>query len=145
MLSSRAVATGLLGLAVSLPGYAPPTRAEIAARMDIDVADVLETLVAQENRRPLGIDSPVRGEDGEGPTTAEWLGGVDDGYELVEDRLAVEAVLPGLEEREREVLRLRFVEDLPQSQIAARIGCSKMHVSRLLRSTLERLRAEAAG
>lgn len=122
----------------------PPSPREIAERLGIDVADVLETLVAQENRRPLGMDAPIRGADGDGPATAEWLGDEDQGYELVEDRLAVEAVLPGLDEREREVLRLRFVEDLPQAQIAAQIGCSQMHVSRLLRATLARLREEAS-
>jgi RNA polymerase sigma factor (sigma-70 family) len=52
-------------------------------------------------------------------------------------------VLPSLDEREREVLRLRFVDDLPQSRIARRIGCSQMHVSRLLRATLGRLHDEA--
>ena len=52
-------------------------------------------------------------------------------------------MLPNLDEREREVLRLRFVEDLPQSKIAVRIGCSQMHVSRLLRGTLSRLREQA--
>ena len=79
---------------------------------------MLETLVAKQNRRPLGIDTPVSDEDGDGPASAEWLGRDDDAYELVEDRLTVEAVLPSLDEREREVLRLRFIEDLPQSQIA---------------------------
>ena len=121
----------------------PPTPKEIAARLRLDVDDVLETLVARENRRPLGIDTPVRNDDGDGPATAEWLGRTDDGYELVEDRLTVEAVLPNLDQREREVLRMRFIEDLPQSQIARRIGCSQMHVSRTLRSTLEHLRAQA--
>jgi len=121
----------------------PPSPREIGERLGIDVHDVLETLVAQENRRPLGMDAPVHGDDGEGPATAEWLGRDDEGFELVEDRMAVEAVLPGLAPREREVLRLRFVEDLPQAEIARRIGCSQMHVSRLLRATLERLREEA--
>jgi RNA polymerase sigma-B factor len=121
----------------------PPSPREIGARLGIDVHDVLETMVAQENRRPLGMDAPIHSEDGEGPATAEWLGREDAGFELVEDRLAVEAVMPSLGEREREVLRLRFVEDLPQAQIARRIGCSQMHVSRLLRSTLERLREAA--
>jgi RNA polymerase sigma-B factor len=121
----------------------PPSAEELAEKLDIEVDEVVETLVARENRRPVGIDAPVHGEDGEGPTTAEWLGDEDPNYELIEDRIALEAVLPGLDEREREVLRLRFVDDLPQSQIARRIGCSQMHVSRLLRSTLDRLREEA--
>jgi RNA polymerase sigma-B factor len=55
----------------------------------------------------------------------------------------MESVLPSLEDREREVLRLRFVEELPQSEIALRIGCSQMHISRLLRRSLDKLRDEA--
>jgi RNA polymerase sigma-B factor len=121
----------------------PPSPKEIAAHLSMDVDDVLETLAAEENRRPLGLEAHIQGEDGEGPSTPEWVGKVDDGYELVEDRLTVESVLPSLDDREREVLRLRFVEDLPQSKIAGRIGCSQMHVSRLLRGTLARLREQA--
>jgi RNA polymerase sigma-B factor len=122
----------------------PPSPKQVAARLEIDTADVLEALEARENRRPLALDRPVYGDDGGEVSIPEWIGDVDGGYELVEDRLAVEAVLPGLDDREREVLRLRFVEDLSQSKIAARIGCSQMHVSRLLRSTLERLRQAAS-
>jgi RNA polymerase sigma-B factor len=122
----------------------PPSPKQVAAHLEIDTADVLEALEARENRRPLALDRPVHGDDGDEATTPEWIGDVDGGYELVEDRLAVEAVLPGLDEREREVLRMRFVEELPQSKIAARIGCSQMQVSRLLRGTLERLRVAAS-
>jgi RNA polymerase sigma-B factor len=118
----------------------PPSPKQIAAHLQIETADVLEALEARENRRPLALDRPLHRDDGDDLSTPEWIGEVDGGYELVEDRLAVEAVLPSLDEREREVLRLRFIEELPQSKIADRIGCSQMHVSRLLRSTLERLR-----
>jgi RNA polymerase sigma-B factor len=121
-----------------------PTVKELASRLDLDVAEVLEALEAQQNRRPLGLDTPVRdGASGE-ESPPEWLGKADDGYELVEDRMTLEAILPGLDEREREILRMRFIEDLPQSKIAARVGCSQMHVSRLLRATLERMREDAA-
>ncbi|MBS1861164.1 MAG: SigB/SigF/SigG family RNA polymerase sigma factor [Actinobacteria bacterium] len=123
----------------------PPTPAEIAARARLEVDEVLETLAATENRRPLGIDAPLHADEGETPSAAEWLGEVDEGYELVDDRLTVESVLPGLDEREREVLCLRFIEDMPQTKIAARIGCSQMHVSRLLRATLQRMREAADG
>jgi RNA polymerase sigma-B factor len=58
----------------------------------------------------------------------------------VEGRIALDAALPYLEERERTVLRLRFVEDLTQSQIADQIGHSQMHVSRILRRALSRIR-----
>jgi RNA polymerase sigma-B factor len=121
----------------------PPSPRELAARLDLDLSDVLETLAAEENRRPLGLEAHIQGEDGEGPATPEWVGRVDEGYGLVEDRLTVESVLPSLDQRQREVLRLRFAEDLPQAKIAARIGCSQMHVSRLLRATLARMREQA--
>jgi RNA polymerase sigma-B factor len=120
----------------------PPLPKELATHLGIETEEVLETLAAEQNRRPLGLDTPMRGEQGEDPSPPEWIGQVDGGYELIEDRLTVESVLPSLDEREREVLRLRFVDDLPQSKIATQIGCSQMHVSRLLRSTLDRLRTE---
>ncbi|MGV1050057.1 MAG: SigB/SigF/SigG family RNA polymerase sigma factor [Solirubrobacterales bacterium] len=120
-----------------------PSVGEIAARMEVDPTDVLEVLEANHNRRPLSLDRPVGGEEDESPAS-EWVGDEDSGYELIEDKLALEGVLPHLDERERVVLHLRFVEDLTQSQIAEKIGHSQMHVSRILRRTLERIRAEVA-
>jgi RNA polymerase sigma-B factor len=120
----------------------PPSPKEIAARLEIDVHEVLEALEARQNRRPLGLEAPIAGEDGDG-SVPEWAGEVDDSYELVEDRMTLERVLTGLDAREREILRVRFIEELPQTKIAAQIGCSQMHVSRLLRSILKRLREGA--
>jgi RNA polymerase sigma-B factor len=111
--------------------------------MEVDPTDVLEVLEANHNRRPLSLDRPVGGEEDESPAS-EWIGDEDAGFELIEDKLALEGVLPHLDERERTVLHLRFVEDLTQSQIAEKIGHSQMHVSRILRRTLERIRAEVA-
>jgi RNA polymerase sigma-B factor len=119
-----------------------PSVGEIAARLEVDPNDVLEVLEANHNRRPLSLDRPV-GEEEESPAS-EWVGDEDEGFELVEDKLALEGALPHLDERERLVLQLRFVEDMTQSQIAERIGHSQMHVSRILRRTLERIRAEVA-
>lgn len=120
-----------------------PSVGEIAAKLGLDHTDVLEVLEASHNRRPLSLDRPVGGEEDESPA-AEWVGGEDEGFELVDDKLALEGVLPQLGERERLILRLRFVEDMTQSQIAERIGHSQMHVSRILRRTLERIRNEVA-
>ena len=120
-----------------------PSVGEIAERMGIDATDVLEVLEANHNRRPLSLDRPVGGEEDESPAS-EWVGDEDVGYELIEDKLALEGVLPHLDERERVVLHLRFVEDMTQSQIADRIGHSQMHVSRILRRTLEKIREEVA-
>ena len=101
---------------------------------------MLEVLEANHNRRPLSLDRPGGGETPTNPPPAEWVGDEDEGFELVEGRIALEEALPHLDERERLVLRLRFVEDMTQSQIAERIGHSQMHVSRILRRTLERIR-----
>ncbi len=119
-----------------------PSIAEIAERLEIDETEVLEALEANHNRRPLSLDRPAGTEDAEESAAAEWIGEEDSGYELVEGKAALEAALPGLDERERTVLRLRFVEDLTQSQIAERIGFSQMHVSRILRDTLRRIREQ---
>jgi RNA polymerase sigma-B factor len=123
--------------------HRPPSVEEIAAKVGIPATEVLEILEAQHNRRPLSLDAPPVGEDPEDASGAEWVGRPDGNYDLVDDRLAMEAVLPSLGEREREVLRLRFVEELPQTEIATRIGCSQMHISRLLRRSLDKLREEA--
>jgi RNA polymerase sigma-B factor len=124
----------------------PPSVEELAEEVGIPAAEVLEALEAKHNRRPLSLDAPPTGEDSEDSSSgAEWVGRPDGNFDLVEDRLAIEAVLPRLDEREREVLRLRFVEELPQTEIALRIGCSQMHISRLLRRALDQLREEAEG
>jgi RNA polymerase sigma-B factor len=120
-----------------------PSVGEIAGKLEMDATDVLEVLEANHNRRPLSLDRPVGGEEDESPA-AEWVGDEDENFELVDDKLALEGVLPHLDERERLILRLRFVDDMTQSQIADRIGHSQMHVSRILRRTLERIREEVA-
>jgi RNA polymerase sigma-B factor len=121
----------------------PPTVDELSREAEISAADVLEILEAKQNRRPISLDAPPLGEDPEDFSRADWVGRPDGNFDLVEDRLAVAAVLPSLDDREREVLRLRFVEELPQSEIALRVGCSQMHISRLLRRALDKMREEA--
>ncbi len=117
-----------------------PSVGEIAARLGIEQTDVLEVMEANHNRRPLSLDRPAGSDDSEESPAAEWIGSEDESYELVEARIALDSALPLLDERERLVLRLRFVEDMTQSQIAGRIGNSQMHVSRILRRALARIR-----
>jgi RNA polymerase sigma-B factor len=120
----------------------PPSVDELSAEAGISASEVLEILEAKHNRRPLSLDAPPIGEDPEDASGAEWVGRPDGNFDLVDDRLTMESALPSLEEREREVLRLRFVDELPQTEIALRIGCSQMHISRLLRRALDKLREE---
>jgi len=117
-----------------------PSVGEIAERLDVEQTDVLEVMEANHNRRPLSLDRPPGGEDSDEAPPSEWVGSDDERFELVEGRIALDAALPYLEERERIVLRLRFVEDMTQSQIAERIGHSQMHVSRILRRALAHIR-----
>jgi RNA polymerase sigma-B factor len=118
----------------------PPSVGEIAESLDLDQVEVLEVLEANHNRRPLSLDRPPGADDPEEEPATEWLGKEDAGFDLVEGKAAVDSALPSLDERERLVLRLRFVEDMTQSQIAERIGHSQMHVSRILRGALEKIR-----
>ncbi len=119
-----------------------PSIGEIADRLEIDQTDVLEVMEANHNRRPLSLDRPAGLEEDDESPAAEWIGEEDEGYELVEGRVALDAALPHLDERERLVLRLRFAEDMTQSQIAERIGNSQMHVSRILRRALAKIREQ---
>jgi len=118
----------------------PPSVGEIADHLELEQTDVLEVLEANHNRRPLSLDRPAGAEEGDESPPTEWIGSEDESYELVEGRIALDEALPHLDERERLVLRLRFAEDMTQSQIAERIGNSQMHVSRILRRALEKVR-----
>jgi RNA polymerase sigma-B factor len=121
----------------------PPSIGEVAADLDLDRDEVLEALAAGLNRKAVSLDAPSPELD-DGAPRVEALAAEESGYAVVEDRVAIAAVTAGLDEREREVLRMRFVEELTQRQIAARLGTSQMSVSRLLRRSLANLREAAA-
>lgn len=117
-----------------------PTTAEIADDTGLDVHLVIEALEASSNYHPARLDKPV------GPSTSETLGdalhGSDSGIDVLDLRMTVAAVLGTIPERDREILDLRYIEDLSQQEIADRIELSQMQVSRILRRTLDRLQAQ---
>jgi RNA polymerase sigma-B factor len=120
-----------------------PTVSEIAGALDLSEDDVLEAFTAASARRTASFDAPVgSGDSGEDTHLGERIGSEEPGYERVETWATIADGLPVLSDRERTVLRLRFVEDMTQSQIAEEIGHSQMHVSRILRGALARLREE---
>jgi RNA polymerase sigma-B factor len=123
-------------------GRAPKPR-EVAAATGESVEDVLEAMEAATAHSAVSLDAPLGSADGETATYADSVGEIDGRLELVEDRTVVDATMRALPEREQHVLHLRFHEDLTQAQIAERIGVSQMHVSRLIRRALERLRTVA--
>jgi RNA polymerase sigma-B factor len=116
---------------------------EIAEQLEIEPEEVLEAMQASQAHHAMSLDAQQQTEEGEGIPLSERIGDEDPGYDTVEYGVAVEGAVKDLSERDRTVLHLRFVEDLTQTQIAERVGVSQMHVSRILRSALERLRKEA--
>jgi RNA polymerase sigma-B factor len=114
----------------------PPTVSEMAAATGASEESVLEALEAGQSYRTTSIDAPDRSEG----TIANRLGEVDVGFDGAEDRMLLVRALSRLPERERTIVSLRFVEGLTQSEIATEIGVSQMHVSRLLSSSLAKLR-----
>jgi RNA polymerase sigma-B factor len=117
-----------------------PNAAEVAAACGMSIEDVTEARLADGASRMSSLDAPVQREEGD---LSELLGRDDAALSRVEDALWIEQLAGELTPREREVLRLRFVEDLVQREIAERVGISQMHVSRVLRQALEHL-AQAA-
>ena len=120
-----------------------PTTAEIAERTGASVEQVLEAREASAAYRAVSLDRPRSEDEEESDSYADAFGVDDPGFGLAEDSATVERLMRVLSEREREVLRLRFAEDLTQSEIGQRVGVSQMHVSRLIRQSIARLREEA--
>ena len=89
------------------------------------------------------LDAPAARDDDESATLVDLLGDEETAYDLVEERDAIARSWRALPELERQVVRLRFVEDLTQREIGEQIGYSQMHVSRLLRRALTRLETAA--
>ena len=121
-----------------------PTPKQVAERMRLPVEDVLEAMDAARAYNTTSLETPRRGsEDDETSTIAETLGEDDDRFDVVEDSATIERGLKALPERERSILFLRFAEGLTQAEIAERIGISQMHVSRLIRRSIDRVRLVA--
>lgn len=116
-----------------------PRPSEIAAKLDVPVAEVLEGLEAAQAYRSSSLDEMLTSEEG-GATLGDLLGEADAELERVEYQQALEPLLGELPERERTIVMLRFFGNLTQTQIADRVGISQMHVSRLLAQTLVKLR-----
>jgi RNA polymerase sigma-B factor len=121
-----------------------PTVEEVAACIDGTEEDVLEAMQASSAYRATSLETPRSGGDDEpGDTLGDTVGVTDDGFSQAEQRAILHALLRSLTPREREVVRLRFEEDLTQAAIGERIGVSQMQVSRVIRQAIARLRAAA--
>jgi RNA polymerase sigma-B factor len=121
-----------------------PTIPELSKAAGVDEEDVLEALESGRAYSSLSLSSGGGTEDGEELDPLESLGEVEHQYEVSEDRAVLAPGFKVLDARERQILHLRFFEGLTQSQIAQQVGISQMHVSRLIRRALEKIRAEIA-
>jgi RNA polymerase sigma-B factor len=115
-----------------------PTVQELADAIDAPFEEVLATLQSAGVRHMRSLEEPT----GEDVTLADSIGGDDPEMKRAEIRVLLDGALDVLSARDREVLRLRFVEDLTQTEISKRIGVSQMQVSRLIRQSLARLRMD---
>ncbi len=124
--------------AISARTGRPPRVDELAQYLELSEEEVLDGLQVAEAYGTVSLDAPVAGE--EDAIRLDAIGDEDQRLGLVDDQTTIFAAAKHLPQREREILYLRFGEDLTQSEIAERVGVSQMQVSRLLRRSLHRLR-----
>ena len=119
-----------------------PTTCELADHLLISEAEVLEALGAATSRqaRPLELTS----DDDENERVRPELAAIDKRYDRVDDLATVSAPFATLPTRDQRILRMRFTDDLTQREIAGKIGISQMHVSRLIRRSIDQLGAAVA-
>jgi RNA polymerase sigma-B factor len=116
-----------------------PTVPELAAHLRLPEEVVIEGITSNGSYSTLSLDAARAGDDDQ-PSIAAMLGADDDGLIGVENRESLKPLLERLPARERRIILLRFFKSMTQSEIAAELGISQMHVSRLLARTLTGLR-----
>ncbi|AJF70127.1 RNA polymerase sigma factor SigF [Streptomyces vietnamensis] len=123
-----------------------PTVKELAELMSLSEEEVTEARLASNGYNSSSLDAALNGEDEDNDASlADFIGTEDPAMELVEDFHSLAPLIADLDERDRRIIHMRFVEELTQAQIGERLGCSQMHVSRLLSRTVKRLREGLLG
>lgn len=120
----------------------PPTVEQLADATGYDVDQVIEALDVQSSYRATSIEGATNDADSPGTALRDRIESREDRIEESEQRMTLERLLGTLPDRERRILELRFFDELSQTEIAERVGVSQMHVSRLIRRSLESLRAQ---
>ncbi|MFE9058036.1 RNA polymerase sigma factor SigF [Streptomyces mutabilis] len=124
-----------------------PTVAELATLMNISENEVIEGQIASNGYNSSSLDAALTGD---GPDTgesvlADFIGVEEDGLRLVEDFHSLAPLMAELSERDRQIIHMRFVEEATQAEIGEQLGCSQMHVSRLIKRIITRLREGMLG
>ncbi|MGC9670392.1 SigB/SigF/SigG family RNA polymerase sigma factor [Planosporangium sp. 12N6] len=118
-----------------------PTVADLAVHLGIREEDVVEGLDSAHAYRTLSLQTPLQGQEPNATELADLMGEVDRRLERVEDRESLRPLIARLPRREQRIIALRFFGNMTQCQIAAELGISQMHVSRLLAHALRELRS----
>lgn len=118
-----------------------PTVTEIAEQLNVSEEEILETMEMGSSYRALSVDQRINA-DPEGSTISllDLIGDVEEGYASIDRNLLLERILPILPKREQEILKYTFLENLSQKETGELLGISQMHVSRLQRRSLKKLR-----
>ena len=119
-----------------------PTIPELAEEAGVDEEEVVEALEVGRAYASRSLTRQLDSEEGAGAELIDLIDDEERGYEAAENRELLASGLKALDDRERRIVQLRFVEGLTQSQIAVAVGISQMHVSRLIRRALEKLSEE---
>jgi RNA polymerase sigma-B factor len=121
-----------------------PKLFELAEQLGWPAPDVAEALQAMECRRLPSLDAAARVSEDDDISVGDTVGCAEPGYARAEARDAFDRLIAGFDSRAHTMLRLRFEHELVQSEIGARLGCSQMQVSRILRRSLARISSSAA-
>ncbi|MEU7721559.1 RNA polymerase sigma factor SigF [Streptomyces tibetensis] len=124
-----------------------PTVAELATLMNISEREVVEGQIAANGYNSSSLDAALTGDGPEGgeAVLADFIGVEEDGLRLVEDFHSLAPLMAELSERDRQIIHMRFVEEATQAEIGEQLGCSQMHVSRLIKRIITRLREGMLG
>lgn len=118
-----------------------PKVSEIADYLEVTEEEVLEAMEMGQSYNALSVDHAIEADkDGSTVTLLDVMGQSDSNFELTEKRMILERVLPLLSEREKKIIHYTFIEELSQKEVGEKIGLSQMHVSRLQRVAIEKLR-----
>ncbi|GGV63662.1 RNA polymerase sigma factor [Streptomyces longisporoflavus] len=119
-----------------------PSTAELAELMQLEPCEVVQAQVASNGYASFSLDGTFTGgSDDSEPALADFVGFEDQSFDLIVNFRSLAPLIAGLDERDRRIIHLRFVEERTQSEIGAVLHCSQMHVSRLITRVIAELRA----
>lgn len=117
-----------------------PSIKEIADQLEVQEEEVLEAMEMSRSYHALSMDRSIESDsDGSPVTLLDIMGEEDDGYEMTNKRMVISDAISVLNEREKQIIQLTYLEQLTQNEVGERLGISQMHVSRIQRKAIKKL------